>query len=178
MPRKRISRGMKLILGAIAGILVFVGDNAASIFPPDDNAVTGIPIVHDGDTVRINNYRIRLEGIDAPELKQECRVHGKSQQCGIAARMALTSKINGQSVQCAITGKDRYKRSLGHCWQDGVNLNGWMVKNGYALAYGKYSSRYIPEEMQARLANVGIHNSVYTKPWDWRQQQRQNESID
>jgi len=35
--------------------------------------IIGIPKIVDGDTVHINEYKIRLEGIDAPEIRQKCK---------------------------------------------------------------------------------------------------------
>ena len=35
--------------------------------------ISGIPKVVDGDTIHINNYKFRLEGIDAPEMRQQCK---------------------------------------------------------------------------------------------------------
>ena len=35
--------------------------------------ITGFPKVVDGDTIHIKSYKIRFEGIDAPEIKQQCK---------------------------------------------------------------------------------------------------------
>lgn len=170
--KKRLSTVMTIIIAALASITLLISNHADSIFPPTNSTITGRAAIHDGDTIRIGSHKIRLEGIDAPELQQMCEVDGKPWQCGIAARAALITKIGRNDVQCNEGSKDRYKRVLGHCWSDGVNLNSWMVRNGHALAYRKYSSRYIPEEVQATLSNTGIHNTIYLAPWDWRSEKR------
>ena len=98
--------------------------------------LTGKPYVTDGDTVKISGERIRLEGIDAPEWNQRCKdASGKGYDCGIVSTAALRNKIGRNSITCEGTKRDRYGRFLGVCYLNELDLNGWMVRNGYALAY-------------------------------------------
>ena len=63
--------------------------------------ITGKPRVVDGDTIHINQTKIRLHGIDAPEMKQTCRTSkGKEQMCGVLAKQALERLVRGQDVTC------------------------------------------------------------------------------
>ena len=72
-------------------------------------------------------------------------------------------------VRCRVSNRDRYGRFLGTCYAaDGENLNGWLVRNGHALAYRRYSLRYAGDEVRARNAGVGMHAGAFVKPWDWR----------
>ena len=81
--------------------------------------VQGSPNVTDGDTIRIGETRIRLEGIDAPELSQRCtRADGSGWQCGAAARAALIQKVGNQSVRYEMSGTDRYDRRLANAVAD------------------------------------------------------------
>ena len=131
--------------------------------------VQGQPHVTDGDTIRIGESRIRLEGIDAPEMSQRCtRADGSGWQCGAAARAALIQKIGNQSVRCEISGTDRYDRSLGTCWAGTVNLNGWMVRSGWAVSYRRYSMRYVSDEKVARAGRLNIWNGRFEQPSDYR----------
>ena len=79
--------------------------------------VTGKPRVVDGDTIHINKIKIRLHGIDAPEMKQTCRTsEGKEQLCGQLAKQALERLVKGQDVTCKGDKRDRYKRLLAVCY--------------------------------------------------------------
>ena len=79
--------------------------------------VTGKPRVVDGDTIQINQTKIRLHGIDAPEMKQTCRTSkGKEQMCGVLAKQALEKLVRGQDVTCKGDTRDRYKRLIAVCY--------------------------------------------------------------
>ena len=139
--------------------------------------IIGIPKVVDGDTIYINSYKIRLEGIDAPEIKQKCKKiylnimflnFQKNYYCGVISKKKITKKINNKSVKCILSGKDRYKRYLGKCFLKKTNLNRWMVRNGYALAYRKYSKMYVFDENSAKEEKLGIWRGSFIKPEKWR----------
>ena len=55
---------------------------------------------------------------------------------------------------------------------DGTDLNGRLVSQGYALAYRRYSTKYVPQEDQAKAAQAGIWAGEFVPPWDWRQGKR------
>jgi endonuclease YncB( thermonuclease family) len=134
--------------------------------------IEGKAIVNDGDSITIDGQRIRLQGIDAPELAQQCYRDRQPYQCGVIAKESLRNMITNRSISCQIEGVDQYKRYLGHCFRYGQNLNARMVETGNALAYRRYSKRYIQQEEQARANNLGIHRMKYTYPWDWRKKNR------
>ena len=54
----------------------------------------------------------------------------------------------------------------------GEDLGAWMVRNGWALAFVRYSSDYMSQELAAKRARVGIWAGSFTPPWDWRSQRR------
>ena len=135
--------------------------------------LTGKPYVTDGDTVKISGERIRLEGIDAPETNQRCKdASGKSYDCGLVSTAALRTKIGYDSITCESTTRDRYGRFLGICYMGELDLNGWLVQNGYALAYRRYSKRYIAKEKEAREAGHGLWSGEFVAPWKWRRGER------
>ena len=138
--------------------------------------VSGRPVVVDGDTLRFPQagLRVRLEGVDAPELKQSCRdARGSEYGCGQAARSALIGRIGSSEVSCRGGGRDRYKRMIAVCLaSDGTDLNGWLVRNGWALAYRRYSVRYVREEREAKAARRGMWSGRFVPPWRWRSQRR------
>lgn len=135
--------------------------------------LTGKPYVTDGDTVKVSGERIRLEGIDAPERNQRCKdASGKSYDCGIVSTAALRNKIGRDSITCEGTKRDRYGRFLGICYLNEIDLNGWMVQNGYALAYRRYSRRYVSAEQEARENSRGLWTGEFVAPWSWRKGER------
>ena len=104
------------------------------------NDITGKPRVVDGDTLHINQTKIRLHGIDAPEMKQTCLTNkGRTQKCGVLAKQALEKLVRGQDVICKGDKRDRYKRLIAVCYVGPFNINEQMVTDGWALAYRKYS---------------------------------------
>ena len=79
--------------------------------------VFGLPVVTDGDTIKILNNKIRLHGIDAPEKKQKCIKDLKEYNCGLVASEALIKKISKNVVKCTTQkNKDRYNRFIGVCY--------------------------------------------------------------
>ncbi|MFL6798089.1 MAG: thermonuclease family protein [Xanthobacteraceae bacterium] len=111
----------------------------------------------DGDTIAVGSRHVRLQGIDAPETDQICLdAQGQRWTCGIAARDQLSAHIAGRGVSCAARGEDRYGRTLATCSASGDNLNGWMVREGWALAYVQYSREYIANEAAAREQRRGM----------------------
>jgi len=122
----------------------------------------------DGDTIEIAGIPVRLEGIDAPEQRQSCTSGSGNVACGKLATKALARMIGGAPVTCVVHGKDRYDRLLGECSADGKSLTKAMVQHGWALAFVKYSDRYVSLEEEARAAHAGIWQWQFEKPWDWR----------
>ena len=126
--------------------------------------------VIDADTVDIDGTRYRLHGIDAPERYQTCRAWGRTWDCGAAATEALMSRAEG--MRCEGGDTDRYGRVIGVCSSAGEDLNGWLVANGWALAYREYSGDYVDQEEQARSSRSGIHRGEFIEPWNWRRGER------
>ena len=136
----------------------------------------GSPSVTDGDTIRIGETRIRLEGIDAPEMSQKCiRSDGTRWRCGQQAKAALIEKIGKEPVRCIITGTDRYERSIGTCFVGKLNLNQWMVQNGWSVAYARYSKSYVADEQDARRRRVNIWSGDFEMPNEFRSRKKRRQ---
>ena len=131
--------------------------------------ISGVPSITDGDTIKILNKRIRLYGVDAPEKKQICIKNSQEYRCGQEATNALIKKVNEKTVVCKVQDKlDRYKRYIGVCFLEDVNLNKWMVRNGYAIAYRRYSKDYIKDENYAKENKIGLWSGYFIHPEKWR----------
>ena len=142
--------------------------------------ISGIPKIVDGDTVHINKNKFRLEGIDAPEMRQKCKKESlnisfiigftfyKDYNCGKVSKEKLKSKIHGSEIKCIFTTKDRYKRYIATCYKEKTNLNQWMVRNGYAIAYRRYSKKYVPDEVFAKENKLGLWQGKFMEPEKWR----------
>ena len=136
--------------------------------------------VIDGDTLRIKKFKIRLEGIDAPEMKQKCKkpylqisstlgiIFNKEYNCGQKSKKELENEIKGVKIKCILRSKDRYKRHLATCFKGELNLNQWMVKRGYAVAYKRYSKQYLADEQKAKEDKLGIWEGPFIRPEKWR----------
>ena len=130
--------------------------------------------VIDGDSIVLGKLKIRMQGIDAPELKQEC-LDKKSKleyKCGELSKNYLIKLIAGQSVQCSNEGEDKYNRQLSYCYIGKLNLNREMVRTGNAVAYSKYDKSFIKEEMEAKLNKIGIWGSEFANPENWRKNKK------
>ena len=142
--------------------------------------IRGLAKIIDGDTVHINSKKIRLEGIDAPEIKQQCKKpflkisaiigfeFNKDYSCGVMAKKKLVDKINNSKIKCISSSKDRYKRFLATCFKDKINLNKWMVRNGNAVAYKRYSKDYVRDEAYAKENKLGVWEGSFMVPEKWR----------
>ena len=143
-----------------------------------EKIIIGKANVTDGDTIKINDQKIRLFGIDAPETKQFCKEvylsflifnFKRDYKCGEKSTNALKKKIKNKKIRCLIQDKkDRYRRNIGICYLKRQDINSWLVKNGYAIAYRRYSKKYIIDEQYAEDNKLGIWQGTFMEPEKWR----------
>jgi endonuclease YncB( thermonuclease family) len=145
--------------------------------PPALAEVTGPPRVIDGDTVEVQGTVIRLQGIDAPELGQSCRIGARPYDCGRIARTALLDLTAGATVTCKLAPAGSEGASPedggpdgrnGRCRADGYDLSEGMAYTGWALALRRVSQSYLAFEERARAAGRGLWKGRFVAPWDWR----------
>lgn len=128
-------------------------------------------IVTDGDSLKIDGNRVRLWGIDAPELGQRCAWRDQPFDCGRAAKDQLGKLVAGGQVECEPVDRDRDRdgRTVARCTVDSRDLAAEMVRLGWALDYRKYSGgAYSREEQEAREAGQGLWGQIFEVPWEWR----------
>ena len=168
---------LKLILASFFFILL----NINSSFSLNSNLkiISGKALITDGDTVKINNKKIRFSGIDAPESfffgkKQSCVLNNVEILCGKLSKDKLIEKIGNQIVNCKIEkNKDQYSRLIGECFVKNMSLSVFMVKNGYAFDYPKYSKgKFRKYQIFAKKFSLGLWQMQFEYPWIWRKKNR------
>ena len=138
--------------------------------------ITGIARVIDGDTIELNNLKIRFGGIDAPESyfkgkSQTCRllINNDKVYCGKLSKLALQKKISDKFIICHPESKDKYKRIIAECFLETESLSSYMVKNGFAFDYEKYSKgKFRKYQRYARENKLGLWSMKFEFAWMWR----------
>ncbi|MBR3501965.1 MAG: thermonuclease family protein [Alphaproteobacteria bacterium] len=131
----------------------------------------------DGDSLVRGDERIRLRGIDAPELVQQCRdEYGADYACGQEAFEFLQNLMKGNNVSCkCLKKRDRYKRKLCECFVSNISLNHEMVASGYAISYK--SKRYLQAEESARSHKYGLWRGKFMRPAIYRALERESAKL-
>ena len=139
-------------------------------FAPKLNSKTiiGNAKVIDGDTIHIGSNKIRLHGIDAPETNQTCEKNKVAWSCGKESTKVLINFINKQKVICDVKDTDKYKRYISVCFVNNIDMNEFMVRNGWAIAYRYYSKDYIESEDKAKKNKAGIWQGSFQEPYLFR----------
>ena len=123
---------------------------------------SGIPRVVDGNTIIINSQNIRLHGIEAPNAEQLCEIAGESWLCGWEATNALAHIVGRHWVSCRQNHLNEKGVVDAICFAGNVlNINAWMVRNGWATAKNKNNTRFIQLETLARQEQIGIWRTKY-----------------
>jgi endonuclease YncB( thermonuclease family) len=101
-------------------------------------------------------------------MKQTCHINDQAYACGEAAKNALNELIKGSSVRCEDRDVDRYGRLVAICFVGDTEVNEWIVRQGFAVAYRNYTSRYNLVEDEARTNKRGLWQGRFQYPWDYR----------
>ena len=131
-----------------------------------------VETVTDGDTIKIKSsdkiYIVRLYGIDAPE---------KNQPYGNNSTKFLKDKIENKHISVNFSSKDKYGRIVGKVYHNETYINEYLIKNGKAWHYKKYSNDKDLNNAEnfAKENRLGIwkFESVIA-PWDWRKKKTKN----
>lgn len=137
----------------------------------DDSVEGKVTKIIDGDSILVKDakdveYEVQLEGIDAPELKQEF---------GKESSEALSKLIKDKSVKLTWKSKDNFERLLAQVYVDESHINAEMLKTGMAWHFKRYnkSEELAKLETQAKEAKKGLWaKESPTAPWDFRKENR------
>jgi micrococcal nuclease len=164
-----------LVMGLLLGLMAAVMLPGLAIAARAPSGVPGtVTKVIDGDTVWVTLERggeplkVRLAGIDAPEICQEG---------GTDAQAYLSELVLNQRVRLAkspgAAGRDKHGRTVGTLWLDSIEVNRRMVEEGQAwsVRYKWDRGPYVPQERMARALSRGVHRtgSAAIMPRDFRQ---------
>ncbi len=131
-------------------------------------APNGTVRVIDADTIDVGNTRVRLFGIDAPEMGQPCTQDGRQWDCGQWTRDAVSARYEGAYARCSQVDTDQYGRAVAQCVVDGQDMGQMIVRSGLAWAFRRYSDTYDLDEKAAAVAGRGLWAVEVEMPSDYR----------
>jgi endonuclease YncB( thermonuclease family) len=154
---------------ALALLLIAAVALAATLLNPLPKVLSGTATVVDGDTLRIASERVRLAGLDAPEIDQTCvDPNGGEWRCGLAAKRRLAALVARKELVCVPEDRDQYGRFVAPCNIDDTDIGATLVLEGLAVAEPEYAEL----EAEARAAKRGIWAGVFESPRAWRDRSR------
>ena len=126
--------------------------------------------VIDGDSFVVGTRKLRLDGIDAPELRQTCDNQQVEWPCGRMARAALEKLLLEPGLSCVAEAQDLYGRSVATCSSTSTaDIAAVQVREGMAVTHEfNGMSDYGGEENAARAQKRGIWRGAFDSPEDWR----------
>ncbi len=151
---------IEFIFFAALGVAILLGLRKRRKLAAEIEHLTGrVDRVIDGDTIVVRGMKIRLAGIDAPEMGQQTSSNGffsLTTDAGRSARVILSDLIKGQTVDVEISGLDHYGRAVGSIRLNGRDVNLEMIRLGYAVAASNPSREYRAAERKARSTKSGL----------------------
>lgn len=111
-------------------VLFFFGFLSINCVRANPTTLEGVASAIDGDTIIINSYKIRLNGVSAPEL---------SEKGGNEAKQAMKKILEDQTVKCSLSGRKSYQRYIGVCWIGAVDVGALLILQGFARDCFRYS---------------------------------------
>jgi endonuclease YncB( thermonuclease family) len=166
--KRHVRPALVAILALCAGVLAFGAATAQQqpADPPKPSFAGKVVSVADGDTITVlvgkEQHRIRLEGIDCPESRQDF---------GTKAKEAIAGKVFGKEVTIKWKARDKYKRILGDVYLGDRHINLEMVQEGWAWHYTQYSkdAQLAKAEKEAKEARKGLWAAPNPiPPWEFR----------
>ncbi|KAJ1688753.1 hypothetical protein LUZ63_012908 [Rhynchospora breviuscula] len=123
------------------------------------------------EEILARDYRIRLRGIDAPEINMEY---------GREARDELRKLIQGKPLTIQVYGKDRYRRLVGDVYCNGTFIQEKLLRRGCAWHYEVYDKRpsFAQWQREARNAHRGLWaNPNPVAPWEFKRNEMYKKNV-
>ena len=143
----------------------------SAMAPADETMEAKVKRVIDGDSILVvdsndTEFEAQLEGIDAPEMKQEF---------GKESLEALTKMLKDQKVKLTWKSKDTYDRLLAQVYVADKHVNIEMLRSGMAWHFKRYnkSEELAKIELEAKQAKKGLWSKESpVAPWDYRKENK------
>jgi endonuclease YncB( thermonuclease family) len=134
----------------------------------------GADQIINGDTLVVEGQHMRLYGIDAFEPDQTCLDRqGRPWHCGTAAKAALAGLVQGEAIACTVVTDEPKDGYIARCnGRDGIDLGGYLVRAGLALADPQDGKAYLADQAAAKAAAAGAWGGTFSPPWTWRREQK------
>ncbi len=145
------------------------GRAVASVEPLRKVARQDVSVLHAG-LVEVSGERHALFGVDAPAVNQTCR-HATAGlwACGTDARKAVAHFVSDKTITCeVITGPVEGAPTISHCHANDIDLNEWVVAQGWAVADASVDKDYLPAQGEARREKRGLWAGWFETPSEWR----------
>ena len=144
---------------SLSSLIIFTLFIFSFSYSSEINTIKGKAIIIDGDTIKIGIEKIRFGGIDTPEKNQTGHEFSKKK---------LKKKIGNLIVICVREkNKDYWGRTVAECFVNGESISIFMVKNGYACDYVKYSKKkYAKQQEYAKTKKLGIWKMKFNPSWE------------
>lgn len=155
---KSLRRAWRYAALLVVGFVAFALLSGNTQANEREDVIVGAIRVIDGDSFEVAGTKIRLHGIDAPESDQICQTEqGADWACGGWISRVVKDRYSGEVARCEAIELDRYGRTVARCTALGEDVGAWLVREGMAFAYVKYSSDYVSIEREAAAVDRGLH---------------------
>jgi endonuclease YncB( thermonuclease family) len=156
----------KRLAAALALALVAANSAWAQAQPKQ---VSGPATVVNADLLQIGSDYVFLFGVDSVVRTQECLVDKLPWPCYDQAVQALTDIVSAGDTTCTqIRPPDYLGRWLGVCTVGGKSVNEAFVRTGFGVAKRDETLDYVAAETAAKAAKIGLWQSQFQMPADFR----------
>ncbi len=159
-----IERIFKTLALIFLGILIMGGAQAGN---EETGTIKGMARVVDGNVLEVDDVRVRIFGIAAPQPQQTCDWPKERVKCGEMALKAMRHLARNKPIQCEVREVAKLEGVFAICRVDRLDVGAQMVRMGWAIADTRISDRYVRVEKFAKTARRGLWHGEFVKPWEW-----------
>ncbi len=152
-----------------------ISPDANPLTSDDYRRLVGFVQAESGDELTIaeraglRGSKIKLWGIDAPEMAQICRTkRGIEYNCGEFSKNALTTFTKDKQVLCTVLFTTVQRVQVARCQMANVDVAGAMIAAGWAFAAPHVTSNYDRIQSKAQARKLGMWAGRVEPPWNFR----------